>query len=359
MTQSDTSILAIHPGALGDVILFGHLLAALRPQALSPSFSLRPTGSTSPERQEQVNPQSEIRNPQSVRPAHIALVAGGSKARLLAGAGVVDAAMDFDCLPMHELFSDAPLDQCRLPALLGRCGRIISCFVETGTPPALRLMRMCGAGELTALPIRPPALGAPRREGFGGHLTDLWRRQLGLAGRVEPATWTIPRAWRIDAALAMRELGIDAATRAGRRYAVIHPGAGSPEKCWAIERFLDVAAALGSAGMKVVFALGPAELERWPGERISLLRGKAAVLADASLTRLAGVLAGAAVYIGNDSGVSHLAAAVGAPTVALFGPTSPAAFAPLGRDVTCLSGNTMDDIAAPQVIDAVWKLCGA
>jgi len=98
-------------------------------------------------------------------------------------------------------------------------------------------------------------------------------------------------------------------------------------------------------------------MERWPRERISLLRGKAAVLANAPLTLLAGVLAGAAALVGNDSGAAHLAAAVGAPTVVLFGPTSPAGFAPLGSSVTCLSGNTMDDITARQVIDAVKKLC--
>jgi hypothetical protein len=230
--------------------------------------------------------------------------------------------------------------------MLGRCGRIISCFVEADSLPARRLMRMCGAGELTALPIRPPA-------GFGGHLTDLWRRQLGLAGRSEAAAWTIPPAWLTDASGALKRLGVDA----GRRYVVIHPGAGSPDKCWAMERFLDVAASLGSAGMDVVFALGPVELERWPSKRISRLRDAAAVLADAPLTRLAGVLAGAAALLGNDSGAAHLAAAVGAPTVALFGPTSPTGFAPLGRSVTCLSGDTMDDIATSRVIHAVAKVC--
>jgi hypothetical protein len=337
MTEPDMSILAIHPGALGDVILFGHLLAAIR------------------------DPHSAIRNPQSSspsvppRPQRITLVAGGSKARLLAGAGVVDAAVDFDCLPMHELFSDTPLDQCRLPAMLGRCGRIISCFVEADSLPARRLMRMCGAGELTALPIRPPAPGAPKRDDFGGHLTELWRRQFGLAGRIEAATWTIPPAWLTDASGALKRLGVDA----GGRYVVIHPGAGSPDKCWAMERFLDVAASLGSSGMDVVFALGPVELERWPRKRISLLRDAASVLADAPLTQLAGVLAGAAALLGNDSGAAHLAAAVGAPTVAMFGPTSPTHFAPLGRSVTCLSGDTMDDIATSRVIDAVGKLCGA
>ena len=71
------------------------------------------------------------------------------------------------------------------------------------------------------------------------------------------------------------------------------------------------------------------------------------------------LVAGAAALVGNDSGAAHLAAAVGAPTVVLFGPASPTHFAPLGRSVTCLSGDTMDDIAASRVIDAVGKLCGA
>jgi len=345
MTEHDAPILAIHPGALGDVILFGHLLAAIRHSTSSGAVTL-PKGNPQPACRSFSEGRSAIRNPQSVRPPHITLVAGGAKARLLSGAGVVDAAVDFDRLPMHELFSDTPLDRCRLPAMLGRCGRIISCFVEADSLPARRLMRMCGAGELTALPIRP-------RAGFGGHLTELWRQQLGLAGRSEAAAWTIPPAWLADASGALKRLGVDA----GRRYVVIHPGAGSPDKCWAIQRFLDVAASLGSAGMDVVFALGPVELERWPRERISLLRDAASVLADAPLTQLAGVLAGAAAFVGNDSGAAHLAAAVGAPTVALFGPTSPAHFAPLGRSVTCLSGDTMDDIATSRVIHAVGKLC--
>lgn len=343
MTKSQTSILAIHPGALGDVILFGHLLAALRPSA----------GESTPSQQAGPHSCSSSATSAALRlETTITLVAGGAKARLLAGAGVVDAAADFDGLPIHELFSDTPLDQCRLPAMLGRCGRIVSCFVDADCPPARRLMRMCGAGDLTALPIRPPL-------GYPGHLTDLWRQRLGLAGKLQPATWTIPPAWRQAAARALKELGIDVTSRIGRRYVVIHPGAGAPDKCWAIQRFLDVAASLGSTGMGVVFAIGPVELERWPGQQIAHLGRAGAVLADPPLTELAGVLAGAAAYVGNDSGVSHLAAAVGAPAVVLFGPTSPTRFAPLGRGVTCLSNDTMDDILTSWVIDAVAKVCGA
>ena len=103
MTEPRMSILAIHPGALGDVILFGHLLAALIPS----------------ERPGPGNPQSSASSAAGRSIPSVTLVAGGEKARLLATAGVVDAAMDFDSLPMHELFSDVPLQRCRLPSMVG------------------------------------------------------------------------------------------------------------------------------------------------------------------------------------------------------------------------------------------------
>lgn len=347
MTERRTSILAIHPGALGDVILFGHLLAALRRSASIPSERPGPGNSQFAT----CLPDRQVRNPQfspsstSGRLSHITIVAGGEKGRLLAAAGLVDAAMDYDSLPMHELFSDSPLQRCRLGSMLGKHEWVVGCFVEADSSAARRLVRMCGAGALAALPIRPPL-------GFDGHLTDLWRRQLGLTGPACPATWAIEPSWRVDAAEALGELGLSS----GVGYVVIHPGAGAADKCWAAGRFIAVAAELRAAGLDVVFALGPAELDRWPRERISRLGEAGAVLADAPLTRLAGVLAGAAAFVGNDSGVAHLAAAVGAPSVVLFGPTSPTHFAPLGRSVQCVAADTMAGIATAQVLDAVWKL---
>ena len=63
------------------------------------------------------------------------------------------------------------------------------------------------------------------------------------------------------------------------------------------------------------------------------------LLADAPLARVAGVLSRCRLYIGNDSGLTHLAAAVGEPEVlALFGPTDPRVWAPLGPRVRTLTG---------------------
>jgi ADP-heptose:LPS heptosyltransferase len=62
------------------------------------------------------------------------------------------------------------------------------------------------------------------------------------------------------------------------------------------------------------------------------------VLRDISLGALASVVAQGDLLLGHDSGLSHLAAALGVPTVAIFGPTDPARWAPLGRHVTVVRG---------------------
>src|SRR5262249_20309027 len=70
---------------------------------------------------------------------------------------------------------------------------------------------------------------------------------------------------------------------------------------------------------------------------------------------LGALLARAGVYVGNDSGASHLAAAWGARTVALFGPTDPAIWSPVGASVTIVRSPTgrMQDIPLTSVLDAI------
>ena len=83
----------------------------------------------------------------------------------------------------------------------------------------------------------------------------------------------------------------------------------------------------------------------WAGEKrdrlIEIMRedyGVGCVVANPGLEELAGLLALARGYVGNDSGVSHLAAALGTPTVAVFGPTDPVAWGPRGESVAVLGG---------------------
>ncbi len=315
------SILAVHSGALGDVILFGRLIERLG--------------------------------------GPVTLVAGGEKARLLVKLGVAAGALDFASLPMHEIFTDTPLTTCRLPARMGEHDRLISCFAAGDRRAEMRLAAACGARDAAFLPIRPP-------EGCAAHLVELWEDMLGLPTRelVFPA-WTVPPNI-IDAA---RERLCRSGLAAGRFFA-IHPGSGGVAKCWPIENFLELAEELGGgtacddavrrciptpsrADYKPLFIFGPAELERWDAPVLDEIRRRYAVLESPDLATLAGVLKLAAGHVGNDSGVSHLAAAVGTPTIALFGASRPEHFAPLGPRVRIVAGKSIEEIGVTQVVEAV------
>src|ERR1700722_8318725 len=119
-------------------------------------------------------------------------------------------------------------------------------------------------------------------------------------------------------------------------FAVIHPFSGSARKNWPLERFREVAARLP---MPVRWCAGPEEVF-------------AGATRFENLHELGCWLAGASIYIGNDSGITHLAAAVGTPVVAIFGPTDPAVWAPRCERASVVSG-TLEQIGVDQVMQAV------
>ena len=102
-----------------------------------------------------------------------------------------------------------------------------------------------------------------------------------------------------------------------------------------------------------VFILGEVELDRWPAERVEDLRRRFPVLVSPRIEVLSGVLAAARAYLGNDSGPSHLAAALGTPTLALFGPTNPRQFAPVGPKVSVLAAETIERITVDEVLHCI------
>jgi heptosyltransferase III len=122
-------------------------------------------------------------------------------------------------------------------------------------------------------------------------------------------------------------------------FAAIHPFSGSPRKNWALEQHRELARRLE---LPVRWCAGPEEM-----------------LDDAvrfdNLWDLARWLASARVYIGNDSGITHLAAAMGTPVIAIFGPTDPVVWGPRGEQVRIVSGS-LDEIGVEQVWRAVREL---
>jgi len=103
-------------------------------------------------------------------------------------------------------------------------------------------------------------------------------------------------------------------------FAVIHPFSGSPRKNWPIGNFRRLARGL-ERNMRVHWCAGPDDPPLDGAVRLD------------NLYELACWLAGARLYVGNDCGITHLAAAVGTPVLALFGPTDPAIWAPRGPHV--------------------------
>ena len=84
--------------------------------------------------------------------------------------------------------------------------------------------------------------------------------------------------------------------------------------------------------------LGPAEIERFDAAALSRIQSVGKCLHGLSLPQVLAVLSCTDVFIGNDSGITHLAAQLGVNTVALFGPTDPGIYGPIGPEVTVLRG---------------------
>jgi ADP-heptose:LPS heptosyltransferase len=135
---------------------------------------------------------------------------------------------------------------------------------------------------------------------------------------------------------------------------VLAPGSGGHGKCWPREGWHALAARLAAEGRALRVLFGPAELERddvrawsWPAA-VGFVDGVPAI-------GLATSLRACAAYVGNDSGPSHLAAMLGVPTVAVFGPTDPKVWTPQGPRVRVVGGDgrALRDVAVDEVVGAL------
>jgi heptosyltransferase-1 len=164
------------------------------------------------------------------------------------------------------------------------------------------------------------------------------------------------------------DAGVDAwlGGRGGRPFALLQPWSSRGPKEWPEHSVLAVSRALGERGLEAVLKWGPSE------------EGRARALADGSGGRLvlappagpaatARLASRAAIVVGADSGPTHLAAAAGAPTLALYGPTDPARFGPVGPRAAALRGEPRpyngrgEGIALPaadEILRSVDRLLG-
>ena len=221
---------------------------------------------------------------------------------LLAELGVVDRAIAFDALRLDGLFSG---ETDHVAAEVRTAGRVVCWFGSQDADFVARLTTLV-PGAIVAPPY---AKGRA-----------VWEHLLATVG-VSPAAADRFRA-AVPAAQRLVEEGGRALARAGRHgsmpFVLVHPGAGGVAKRWPAEGFAAALERVASVQrIEIVIHEGPADHEAAAG-LAARLRAPSVRLGEPALTTLAGVLAGAAAYLGNDSGVSHLASAVGAPGVTLF-----------------------------------------
>jgi ADP-heptose:LPS heptosyltransferase len=115
---------------------------------------------------------------------------------------------------------------------------------------------------------------------------------------------------------------------------VLHPGSGSRKKLWPLKHFLELFRHLQSKpDRKFLIILGPAEGPEIQQAFAKLETPNLILAKGLSLVQLASVMKGCRIFIGNDSGISHMAAALGLPTLAIFGPTDHRVWSPRGKKV--------------------------
>jgi ADP-heptose:LPS heptosyltransferase len=148
------------------------------------------------------------------------------------------------------------------------------------------------------------------------------------------------------------KLAAGASRSAGGPVAVIHAVAAAPEKAWRTDGFLAVAERLKQTGMEPVFIGGAAD-------DLSPFRAYRSV-AGAPLSEIKALLAGAALFVGNDSGPAHVAAAFGVPSVVVFGRSDPAIWGPwrtVAKVIQSPAG--IGHVKVADVLDAVAGLKAA
>ncbi len=261
--------------------------------------------------------------------------------------GAIDDGLDYDCGGFHALFREAPeIEPCPPGVAAALAG--YECTINmaaAGHAVFTRRLADLTGGRVIDLDPRP-------RAGYGGHITEQWLARLAEAGL--PADAPPPRlAWPATRIRAARARWIDAADSTSPPV-LIHPGSGGAAKCWAVQRFIELARTLQHGGRAVRWLLGPVERERWRESDQARLGTIAPVCEPLELLELADAITVAGHVVANDSGVAHLAAALGAPLTVVFGTTDPRCWRPLGERVQVV-GNLAAWPSVEQVADVVGR----
>ncbi|MBL7214292.1 MAG: glycosyltransferase family 9 protein [Phycisphaerae bacterium] len=250
------------------------------------------------------------------------------------GRTCIDTVISMDGLDLHRLFEEPRSfelsDNDRLASTFSRYEQVVS-FLGFDHPAfeknLLFTVHSTHSAEVTLIPAKP---GSNKAIHVSDYYLDFFNQEQQLEAAFEPELTTVsplPDDYLAGSHL-LEQIHVDSE----QPVVVIAPGSGSRKKCWYWENFFQTASDLKSNGVQPVFLLGPAEQERFEDAALQTIR-QFPVLENLSLTQVLQVLTQADVFLGNDSGIGHLAAGMGKKAVILFGPTNLVQYAPRGKNV--------------------------
>ncbi|MBH0198694.1 MAG: glycosyltransferase family 9 protein [Nitrospira sp.] len=289
------SILVIHPGALGDVLLAVPALRWLK--------------KTFPDH-------------------HIQLISNEPVGRLLLECRLIDVWMSVHGALCADLCSGSIPDSIEIRRWLETCDFAVV-WMKQEHPGLVAALKSCGVENIQIQsPFSPRLKSRHHSERF---LETLGATMVGLSGD-EPLQLSPSLLEKGGAALVNMGVARD------RPLVLLHPGSGSRHKCTSVEVLAAVIVAMNQEGLCPLVLEGPAD-EAITAQLLHLLPMMPTVVREQDLSIVAGMMAHVQVYIGHDSGTTHLAALLGVPTIALFGPTDPEQWAPRGDHVVVLRGS--------------------
>jgi heptosyltransferase-3 len=293
MPGSQRTIVMIHPGGLGDVLLSLDALAVMR----------------------------------SALPQHkMILLAGSEVGHLLGQCGVIDESLPIESSRLSALFSGRAQISDIQQDLLKRCDLVVG-WLSDHDGSIRRTLHEFGIPRVF---LRSPASSE------GSHQSERFLQTLQgefPAGARASLRLHLPEQVLQSGTDAIRAIGIEQAVP----LIVCHPGSGSRHKCVRADTWGTLIRGCRARQLMPVVVLGPADDQVEAAIREQGLP-ELPILRPLSITILAAILAQAQGYIGHDSGVTHLAALLGVPTVAMFGPTDERRWAPRGAHVTVVRG---------------------
>ena len=305
-------VLIVRPGAIGDSLLTFPILEALRTR---------------------------------YKDCTITYVGNSAVLPLISAASLADETFDYGSLMWSELFASSGLHSMPLKTMMQRVDYAI-CWLRDSDGIVQRNLQSQRIKHIVVAPGRPANEDTI-------HIVSYLAQTIGIVDSVASSYHLQLKHETTDDEVMVRKV------QTVRPFA-IHPGSGGALKCWPVSHFAAIIRAIWQHGIPVLLLAGPADDMRVA----QLLDLTGTSPKESLLTRLTNVplldvaaqLQQCRGYLGNDSGITHLAAMLNIPTLALFGPSNSAIWHPIGSHVTIIHELKLESLSVDMVMSYVENM---